>query len=93
LRKLQLTEKFINGKIEFMLTKKDVIDVKDVIVSSLSEFFVTILAPYLDREHKENKEDHEKLRVELGDKIDLINEHIRDHKKRISKLEDVVNII
>lgn len=69
-----------------MLTKKDIHDV-------LGEFFETILAPYLDREHKENQKEHEKIRVELGDKIDLINEHLKDHKKRISKLEDVVNIV
>lgn len=73
-----------------MLTKKDV---KDVVVSSLSEFFEKVLVPYFDHEHKENKEDHERIRVELGDKIDLINEHLKDHKKRISKLEDAASII
>lgn len=76
-----------------MLTKKDLKDVKNVVVSSLGEFFETILAPYLDRKHKENQKEHEKIRVELGDKIDLINEHLRDYKKRISKLEDVANIL
>ena len=69
-----------------MLTKKDV---KNIIVDSLGEFFENVLAPYLDRERKENQKGHE----ELGDKIDLINEHLKDHKKRISKLEDAVNIV
>lgn len=76
-----------------MLTKKDLKNVGNVVVSSLGEFFETILAPYLDREHRENQKEHEKIRVELGDKIDLINEHLKDHKKRISKLEDVANIL
>ena len=69
-----------------MLTKKDV---KNIIVDALGEFFENVLAPYLDREHKENQKEHE----ELGEKIDLINEHLKDHKKRISKLEDAVNIV
>ena len=69
-----------------MLTKKDV---RNIIVDALGEFFENVLAPYLDREHKENQKEHE----ELGDKIDLINEHLKDHKKRISKLEDAVNIV
>lgn len=78
---------------EFMLTKKDLKDVGNVVVSSLGEFFETILAPYLDREHRENQKEHEKIRVELGDKIGLINEHLRGHEKRISKIEDVAHII
>ena len=69
-----------------MLTKKDV---RNIIVDALGEFFENVLAPYLDREHKENQKEHE----ELGEKIDLINEHLKDHKKRISKLEDAVNIV
>ena len=73
-----------------MLTKKDV---KNIIVDSLGEFFQDVLAPYLDREHKENEKQHEKIKLELGDKIDSINEHIKDHEKRISKLEDAVNIV
>ena len=73
-----------------MLTKKDV---KNIIVDSLEEFFQDVLAPYLDREHKENQKQHEEIKLELGDKIDSINEHIKDHEKRISKLEDAVNIV
>lgn len=73
-----------------MLTKKDV---KNLMIGSLGDFFEDVLAPYLDREHKENKKDHEKIRVELGDKIDLIDEHLNDHKRRISKLEDLVSAI
>ena len=69
-----------------MLTKKDV---RNIIVDALGEFFENVLAPYLDREHKENKKEHE----ELGEKIDLINEHLKDHKKRISRLEDAANIV
>lgn len=73
-----------------MLTKKDV---KEIMVGSLSEFFEKVLAPYLDNEHKENQGEHDKTRIELGDKIDLANEHLRDHEKRISKLEEVAHII
>ena len=73
-----------------MLTKKDV---RNIIVDSLGEFFENVLAPYLDREHKENQKEHEEIKLELGDKIDSINEHLKDHKKRISKLEDSINIV
>ncbi len=76
-----------------MLTKKDVKDIKDVVVHSLGEFFESVLAPYLDREHKENQKEHEEIKVELGDKIDLINEHLKDHEKRIAKLEDAANVV
>lgn len=60
-----------------MLTKKDV---KDIVIDSLGAFFEDVLEPYLDRKHKENQKEHAKL----GGKIDLINEHLKDHKKRIS---------
>lgn len=76
-----------------MLTKKDLTDVKKLVVSSLSEFFEKVLVPYLDNEHEENQVEHEKTRIELGDKIELINEHLNDHEKRITKLEDVAQII
>lgn len=72
-----------------MLTKKDIKDIKNMMVDTLGEFFESILVPYFDREHKDNQREH----AGLGDKIDLINEHLKDHKKRISKLEDVVNIV
>lgn len=72
-----------------MLTKKDIKDIKDMMVNTLGEFFESILVPYFDREHRDNQREH----VELGDKIDLINEHLKDHKKRISKLEDVANVV
>lgn len=69
-----------------MVTKKDV---KDIVVDSLGAFFEDVLEPYFDHERKENKKEHQ----ELSDKIDLIDEHLKDHKKRISKLEDAANII
>ena len=78
---------------KIMLTKKDVRGIKDMMVDTLGEFFENVLAPYLDREHKENQKQHEEIKLELGDKIDSINEHIKDHEKRISKLEDAVNIV
>ena len=73
-----------------MLNKKHV---RSIMINALGEFFENVLAPYLDREHKENQKEHEEIKVELGDKIDLINEHLRDHKRRISKLEDTANIV
>ena len=73
-----------------MLTKKDV---RDIMVNALGEFFESVLAPYLDREHKENQKEHEEIKVELGDKIDLINEHLKDHEKKITELQRTVNII
>lgn len=73
-----------------MLTKRDV---KDIVIDSLGIFFDDVLEPYLDHERKENQKEHEEIKVELGDKIDLINEHLKDHEKRISKLEDAANII
>ncbi|MBI4096685.1 MAG: hypothetical protein HY425_03125 [Candidatus Levybacteria bacterium] len=76
-----------------MLTKKDFKDIKVMMVDSLGEFFETVLVPYFDHEHKKNQKEHEEIKVELGDKIDLIDEHLKDHKKRISKLEDVASII
>lgn len=85
-----MTEESINGKINCMLTKKDV---EDLMIDSLGDFFEDVLVPYFDREHKENKKDHEKIRIELGDKIDLIDEHLKDHKRRISKLEDLASSI
>lgn len=72
-----------------MLTKKDIKSIKDMMVGALGEFFETVLAPYLDHEHRENQKEHEKL----SSKVDLIDEHLKDHKRRISKLEDVANII
>ena len=75
---------------ENMLTKKDV---KDIISNSLGEFFETVLVPYLDREHKENQKEHEEIKMELGDKIDLVKEYLKDHEKRISKLEDTANLV
>lgn len=69
-----------------MLTKKDV---KSIVVDALGEFFESVLAPYLDREHKENQKEHK----ELGDKLDLVNEHLKDHKRRISKLEDITGVV
>ena len=88
-----MTEEFLSDKMKIMLTKKDVRDIKDMMVDTLGEFFENVLAPYLDREHKENQKEHKEIKLELGDKIDLINEHLKDHKKRISKLEDAVNIV
>lgn len=73
-----------------MLRKKDV---KDVVVDALGEFFESVLAPYLDREYKENQKEHEEIKIELGDKIDLINDHLKDHKKKISKLEHASNMV
>ncbi len=76
-----------------MLTKKDNKNIKAMIADSLGEFFENVLAPYLDRERRENQKEHEEIKLELGDKIDLINEHLKDHEKRISKLEDAANIV
>lgn len=73
-----------------MLNKKDV---KDIMINALGEFFESVLAPYLDREHKENQKEHEEIKVELGDKIDLINEHLKDHEEKITKLQRTANII
>lgn len=78
---------------ENMLTKKDNQNIKTMIVDSLGTFFEDVLEPYFDHERKENQKEHEEIKIELGDKIELINESLKDHEKRISKLEDAANII
>ena len=78
---------------ENMLTKKDNKNIKTMIVDSLGEFFQSVLVPYLDSEHKENQKEHEEIKMELGDKIDLVKEYLKDHEKRISKLEDTANLV
>lgn len=73
-----------------MLTKKDV---KDIMIDSLGEFFEGVMVPYMDHEHEENRKEHDAIKLELGEKIDLINEHLKNHEKRISRLEDASSVV
>ena len=74
-----------------MLDLKDIktIDkmMKENITDALSEFFERILVPYFDHEHNQNQKEHKRLE----DKIDIITEYVKDHEKRISKLEVITS--
>ncbi len=83
-----------------MLTQKDV---KDIVINALGDFFENVLAPYLDREHKENQKEHEEIRAILKshdkrfdtqDKdLDSIQRKLEknedDHEEIFDKLEDI----
>ncbi len=53
---------------------------KQVSKDTVYEFWETVMVPYLDRDH-----------AEIMDKFQNLDEHIRDHEKRITRLETAVN--
>lgn len=82
-----------------MLDKKDLKRVEDIVANVLSEFFHKVLAPYLDEKFKENDDDHERIFRKLDrnedqhDEIlqdqDKIEKVIKDHERRIKRVETI----
>jgi len=78
-----LTGKFINGKIEFMLTKRDLKDVKQVVQEALKEFFETLILPYFEH----NEKDHKDIKQQLNKHEELLGKHDLSLDKIYRKLE------
>lgn len=81
-----------------MLTKDDLKKIeeisekvsKKVSKDTTYEFWETVTAPYLDRMYEENKREHEKTRELMTENMRELAEYIKDHEKRITRLETVV---
>lgn len=52
------------------------------------EFYETLLLPYFEHNEKEHKEIREEIRTQVGE----LKEYIKDHEKRISKLESIASV-
>lgn len=88
-----------------MLSRKDLQEIESLIVKNvthiLGEFFEKSLAPYLDKQFKENDYDHEEIFRRLGkndlehermfEKLNTIESKVDGHEKRIKKLEKVAS--
>ena len=57
--------------------------VNSAIINAHSELIEKVLIPYFDQLHQDNRN----LEDKLQERIDLIGEHLKDHEKRITKLE------
>lgn len=75
-----------------MLDASDKKEVKSLIVDSLSEFFEKILAPYLDQEHEQNQKQHQETRELMAENMHGLAEYIKDHEKRITRLETAAQL-
>lgn len=70
-----------------MLDKSDKKEIREMMVDVLGEFFDDVLSPYLDNEHKENQMEHAETRRFLKESLNDMSEAIKNHDRRISKLE------
>lgn len=77
------------ARMNHMLTKKDIKQIEEIVQKSIknafSEFYETIFEPYVNRNEKE----HAEIRKEIREGIVGIGEYIKDHEKRIKKLESL----
>lgn len=82
-----------------MLTKKDVNQIDELMKKNfkllfpegIAEFWESIIAPYLDQEHKINQKEHKEILDRLDEKVDDIADYVKDHEKRITRLETTVS--
>lgn len=83
-----------------MLDKKDIKTIQDIVTDSLAEFLEKGLGPYLDQitgrlEHLENDDDTFLRKLEVNElqhgeilkKLEDIETDVKDHWKRIKRLE------
>jgi hypothetical protein len=90
-----LTEKGVNVKIDFMLTKQDLQQVEEIvqrnIKSAFQEFIESIFEPYVAR----NENHHEQIVKEITaikkDTVEIKGQ-LRNHQNRIERLEDIASI-
>lgn len=64
---------------------------KRVSKETVGDFWEEIIVPYLQEEHKLNQKEHQKTRKLLEEKVADIADYIKDHEKRITRLERVVH--
>lgn len=74
-----------------MLDKKDLHEIEQLfdrkLKDAFSDFFDSFFAPFVKR----NEGEHKQILHKLEGKIDEIGEHIKDHQKRIIRLETIVH--
>lgn len=90
--KISVDRRVVKWKNVAMLAKADKKEIGEIVTDKLGEFLENVLGPYLDREYIEVKKDIAQIREDVNERVDGLNEYIKDHEKRIRKLERVTNI-
>jgi len=84
-----------------MLTKQDIKDIKSMMLDAMVEFYDTVIFPTfngkfdsindrfdsVDKKLEKNEQDH----VEMKDTLKSIDHQLRDHDRRIDKLEAITS--
>ena len=66
-----------------MLDKKDLHEVNSLMQKNLEDFYEKFLVPYFDHNEKE----HKLTRGSVKEQVEELKEYVKDHEKRIRKLE------
>lgn len=67
------------ARLEKRLSKK----IDEAVKSGFADFYESIFLPSLER----NEKDHEEIKQEMRDMREDLSEYIKDHEKRITKIE------